>query len=311
MLASPDSAIRPERAANDLRREVATASLVVCHGSGSWIVLFLVLAGWAERPPVVLVEARCPAFWCGVAIGEVVVHGAVEAMALGVERRCIAVSRGVVVEPEELRSSELAAMLGAFGEHARPLGPPRLPTAVLPAGGSAVDESVLSRQVSGGEASGVSGSLHRWPLPTHLRDRCGWVIIGRDSDRVLMVLQRLLDSLPDVFPDTVVVNAAAYLAIDDLAFELADVVELVSVERPVDDDTASAMGRRHLVGDRTLVVSDDVPLLRPDLLGLLVGELGQRADGVEPVGLSASNVCRLMWTHRFGASSEIRRVEVG
>lgn len=126
-----------------------------------------------------------------------------------------------------------------------------------------------------------------------------------------MVLQRLLDSLPDVFPDIVVVNAAADPAIDDLALELAGVVELVSVEGPVDDETASVMGRRHLVGDRTLVVSDDVPQLRPELLDRLMSELDQRVDGVEPVGLWGPQLCRLTWTHRFGASSEIRRVEVG
>lgn len=125
VLASSASTIRPVQAANDLRRELGTASLVVCHGSGSGIVPFLALAGWAERPPVVLVEGRRPAFWCGVAIGDVVVHMAVETMALAVKRRCIAASRAVVVEPGAVRSSESAAMLESFGEHARSLGSPR------------------------------------------------------------------------------------------------------------------------------------------------------------------------------------------
>ena len=68
LLALPDRSTGPLAAARELREQMAGASLVVIHGSGAAIAPLVALAGWATRPPAMLVEPERLAFWGGIGV---------------------------------------------------------------------------------------------------------------------------------------------------------------------------------------------------------------------------------------------------
>ena len=257
LLALPDRSTGPLAAARELREQMAGASLVVIHGSGAAIAPLVALAGWATRPPAMLVEPERLAFWGGIGVLDAVIHQSSTAVALAAERRCLPTGRSVLIEPHERSvAEELCEVLREARERITGWPPPRPPTALLPALPSLIDQRVLSQQVEQELADGVAGALRRWQVPSDLTARPGWVVLARDADGALRTIRDLLARDPRVFPDVVVVDVNGRGELSAIAEELAGVVELIQPDRGLDLDTATELGVRQLVSDHILITTD-------------------------------------------------------
>ena len=278
LLALPERTAGPLQAAADLRAQMAGASMVVLHGPGNAIAPLIALAGWATRPPIVMIEPERLGFWAGISVVDAVVHCSSTAVALAAERRCVASGRSVLVEFHERGdSAHLGTVLREIRERILEWPPPRVPTALLPAFPSLIDQRVLSQQVEAELTDGVAGALRRWQIPAEITSRPGWVILGRDPDRVLSTIRELLSDDSDLFPDVVAIDMDGEGALAPLAAELAGVVELIEPSRALTLDTAVEVAVRQLVSDQILITSDAAS---PDRS--IVTELALRVRSGEP-----------------------------
>ena len=261
LVALPERISGPLAAAAELRGQLGGASMVVVHGTGAAVAPLVALAGWARRPPSVYIEPDHLAFWAGIGVFDAVVHSSQAAMALAVERRCLPSGRGVLVESYERDSGvELAEVLAEIAARILTWPTPRPPTALLPAMPALIDQRVLTQQIAMEQADGVAGALRRWHVPAEVTARPGWVVLGRDPNRVLSTIRDLLTEDPAVFPDVVVVDVDGSGTFDRLAADLAGVVELLDPGRAISLEAAVELGVRQLVSDQLLITTDGVGL---------------------------------------------------
>ena len=279
--------------AAQVRRELAGSSMVVLHGDGAALAPLIAMAGWARRPPVVLVEHDALTGWPGVGVLDAVVHSSGAAMALASERRCLPTGRSVLVEPHE-RDDPVALfeVLLELRERMLDWPAPAVPHALLPAQPSLVDQRVLAHQIEAELTDGVAGALRRWQVPAELTGRPGWVIAGRDPDRVLSTMRDLLDERPDVVPDIVVVDMDGTGALGVLAVQLAGVVEIIEPGQPLDVDRALSLGVRQLISDELLLVTDGLGVDASILDELLI-DLRAGAPAVGIAGLPEGERCEV------------------
>ena len=311
----PDVALDILGAASCLRADFAGASLVVLHGPGIALVPLIALAGWKDRPPVVAIEAARTAFWSGIAATDLVIHPSNAAMALGVERRCLPPERGVLVERHERQSSnDLQGVLHQCADRARQLGHPRVPDALLPARPAAIDRWALAQQVESGLADGLSAAIQRWPLPHELRLQPGWVVLAREATATMSTLHSLLDRLPGDYPDIVIVNTDNSSEIEAIEEDLAGVAMVVGAGSILDDFEAEQFGRRHMIMDRVLIVSDGLTIeetlpedefslasVDSDVLARLHAELDDGDSGQATfVEVPTGEVFKLVANHQHG-----------
>jgi hypothetical protein len=315
----PDVADGVIDAASRLRADIAGSSLVVIHGPGIAVAPLIALAGWSERPPVVTVESSRTAFWAGVAVSDMVVHWSNAAMALAVERRCLPAERGVLVERHERQSAEgLLGVLNTCIDRSIRLGRPRVPNALLPSRPSAIDRWSLAQQVESGLADGLSAAIKRWPLPFELQMQPGWVVLARDAEATMATLHTLLDCLPGDYPDIVIVNAENDQTIADMSGDLAGVAMVLSTGHVMSDEMAERVGRRQMIMDRVLVVSDGmypnavfedefgIDSVDDSVMALLHQVLDdESASAVTLEDVPPGEVFKLVMNHEAGAAAHV------
>lgn len=293
LVALPNQLEGPLVDAARLRSELAGASMVVLHGPGTAIAPLIAMAKWARRPPLVVVEPDLLGFWAGVGVLDAVVHSSSAAMALAAERRCVASGRSVLVELHERQDA--AALFGILVElRARILEwpAPAVPHALLPASPSLIDQRVVSRQVELELTDGVAGALRRWQVPAQITSRPGWVVVGRDSDRVLAILRDLLGDDASLVPDIVLVDVDGAGGLAPLAEELAGVVELIQPSGPVSVDDAARFGARQLVADEILITTEESGVDR-ELLRELEIFVRSGRPAIAVTGLAQGERCEL------------------